>query len=567
MYSKIFLQQGIILNRRYEIIKVLKQGGFGIVYLVKDKQKSKQLVIKEQFFINHSIRNRNGGISNKKIKKSDISFDKLKDDVKREIENLKKINNRNIVKAYDFFEENNTIYSVMEYIEGVDLEEYLENNSFNEDKAMDLLEQLIDGLKEIHNKQIVHRDIKPSNIMRGKDGIYRIIDFTTSKVYSNRITTVTGIRSPIYCPPELDARQKVRIGNFSDIYSMGIILIRLFCEDKSMPNLIDRLMDNNDINFQKLIMDLDISQELKDVIVKMTHLDPQKRFQNLEEIENILFKKGKGNKMAYSEKMSSANPGCIIIMIDQSYSMEDPYGSSGEKKKDLASLAVNRVINEIVEASSDGEFIKDRCFIAVIGYGKKDTGVDLLLGDLISVIAENPIRVESIKKKIPDGAGGLVEIDEDFQVWVEPVAEWGTPMDLAFARAYQLAEDWCNEKPDSFPPLVINISDGEPNDINLARVEAEKLIKLSNNNGNVLLLNAHIADGLKDAIKLPSDGAILGDKLAKFLFDISSELPDILVSEAKKAGFNAVDGAKGMVYNADAEVLIRLLNFGSSVAR
>ena len=563
MYNKIFLKQGTILSGRYKILKTIKQGGFGIVYLVEDIQDSKRLVIKEQFFINHSIRNRNGGVSNKKVKKGDVSFDKLRDDVKRELENLKKINHRNIVKAYDFFEENNTIYSVMEYIDGIDLEEYLENNLLNEDEVMDLLEQIICGLKEIHKSQIVHRDIKPSNIMRDKDGIYRIIDFTTSKVYSNRITTVTGIRTQIYCPPELE-KSKAIIGNFSDIYSIGIILIRVFC-NKNIPNLTDRLMSNEDDIFQQFIVDLDISEKLRDVIVKMTHLDPPKRFQRLEEIEDILFKKGK--KMPYSEKMSSSNPGCIIIMIDQSYSMEDPYGSSGEKKKDLASLAVNRVINEIVEASSDGESIKDRCFIAVIGYGKKDTGVDLLLGDLISVIAENPIRVESIKKKISDGAGGLVEIDEDFPVWVESVAEWGTPMDLAFARAYQLAEDWCQEKPDSFPPLVINISDGEPNDMSRARVEAEKLINLSNNDGKVLLLNAHIADGLKDAIKLPSDGSILNDKLAKFLFDISSELPDILVSEAQKAGFNAIDGAKGMVYNADAEVLIRLLNFGSSVAR
>ena len=154
--------------------------------------------------------------------------------------------------------------------------------------------------------------------------------------------------------------------------------------------------------------------------------------------------------MAYTEKMSSSNPGCIIIMLDQSGSMQDSYGNNGEAKKDLASLAVNRVINEIVEASSDGEAIKDRCFIGVIGYGTKTPGVDLILGDMISTIAENPIRTEQIKKKISDGAGGLVEIDEDFPIWVEAVAEWGTPMDYAFQKATQLAEDWCASHPDFF---------------------------------------------------------------------------------------------------------------------
>ena len=271
--------------------------------------------------------------------------------------------------------------------------------------------------------------------------------------------------------------------------------------------------------------------------------------------------------MSYTEKMSSANPGCIIIMIDQSGSMADPHGNSGKQKKDSASLAVNRVIYEIAEASSDGEAIKDRCFIGVIGYGDRDSGVDLILGDMISNIAENPLRVEKIKKKIPDGAGGLIEIDEDFPIWVEAKADWGTPMDLAFQRASQLAQEWCNAHPNSFPPLVINISDGEPNSIDGAKKEAEELVKISNNDGNVLLLNAHIADGLKDPIKLPSDVNVLNDNLAKFLFNISSVLPDILVDEAQKVGFNTTHGAKGMVYNADAEILIRLLNFGSSIAR
>ena len=72
-------------------------------------------------------------------------------------------------------------------------------------------------------------------------------------------------------------------------------------------------------------------------------------------------------------------------------------------------------------------------------------------------------------------------------------------------------------------------------------------MQISNNDGNVLLLNAHIADGLKDAIKLPSDANVLDrNHLAKFLFDISSELPDVLVGEAQKAGFSVNEGAKGI---------------------
>ena len=270
--------------------------------------------------------------------------------------------------------------------------------------------------------------------------------------------------------------------------------------------------------------------------------------------------------MAYAESMNSANPGCIIIMIDQSASMSDSYGDNGEEKKDLTAKAVNRVIYEIIEASADGEEIKDRAFIGVIGYGTKNPGVELLLGDMISNIANNPKRVEKITKKISDGAGGLVEVEEDFPIWVEALADWGTPMDAAFQRTAQLADEWCKTHPDSFPPVVINITDGEPYDMDNTRVEAEKLLKISNNDGDVLLFNAHLADGRKPSLVLPNDKSGLNNNLAEFLYDISSDLPDALMSEAKDIWETVDTGAKGMIYNAGAEDLIRMLNFGSTKA-
>ncbi len=270
--------------------------------------------------------------------------------------------------------------------------------------------------------------------------------------------------------------------------------------------------------------------------------------------------------MAYAEKMNSGNPGCIIIMIDQSLSMSDSYGDNGEEKKDLAAKAVNRVIYEIIEASADGESIKDRAFIGVIGYGTKSPGVELILGDMISKIADNPIRVDKITKKISDGAGGLVEVEEDFPIWVEAVAEWGTPMDAAFQRTAQLAEEWCKTHEGSFPPVVINITDGEPYDMDNTRVEAKKLLNISNNDGGVLLFNVHLADGKKPSIILPNDKNRLNNELAEFLYDISSDLPDALMPEAKELWETVETGAKGMIYNAEAEDLIRMLNFGSTRA-
>jgi hypothetical protein len=124
----------------------------------------------------------------------------------------------------------------------------------------------------------------------------------------------------------------------------------------------------------------------------------------------------------YQELLSSAKPGLILIMIDQSGSMSDTYANSN--KADFAALAVNRVIGEIITACSSGDEIKDRCYVAVVGYG---SGVNVLFLDKASDLAKKT-NTTTLKKKVSDGAGGLVEIDEVMRVFVKPTASGGTPI-------------------------------------------------------------------------------------------------------------------------------------------
>ena len=260
----------------------------------------------------------------------------------------------------------------------------------------------------------------------------------------------------------------------------------------------------------------------------------------------------------YSQLLSSSNPGLIIIMLDQSYSMEDSYESL--TKADFAALAVNRVIGEIISACSSGENVKDRCFVAVIGYGSE---VNVLFLEKISDLASNP-NTTTLKKKVSDGAGGLVEVDEILRVFVKPVASGGTEMTKAFQNAYLGVEKFISSHPDSFPPIIINITDGEPNNSTTATAEAKKLAQLKTSDGNVIVLNAHIASTSTGKIELPnSNDAFKGNQFAQFLFDISSVLPNNLAQRAKEVGFNVQPNARGFVFNADAETLIKILNFGS----
>jgi len=285
--------------------------------------------------------------------------------------------------------------------------------------------------------------------------------------------------------------------------------------------------------------------------------------QNSKSISAFLgIKAKKKSNIMYSELLSSAKPGLIIICIDQSGSMTDSYANSS--KSEFAAIAVNRVISEIITSCTAGDTVKDRCQIAVVGYG---SSVGTLFNEKTSKLAEVDEFV-TLKRRVSDGAGGSYDEDYTLQVFLKPIASGGTPMAEAFQEAYVVAEQFIQSNPDSFPPVVINITDGEPNSFPEAKSEAERLKHLSTSDGNLLLLNAHIANESGIEIKLPNTkGAIEGNQHASFLFDTSSVLPDPLAESAKAAGFNVQDGAKGFVFNADAETLVRFLNFGSKIER
>lgn len=260
--------------------------------------------------------------------------------------------------------------------------------------------------------------------------------------------------------------------------------------------------------------------------------------------------------------IGTANPSLFMILVDQSSSMEDMNGS--EKKSELAANAVNRVLYEIVLACQSGNKVKDRCFVGVVGYGKS---VQAVIGDMVSNIAAAPKSIKKVKKKVPDGAGGLVEMEVEMPIWLEPKAEGRTPMAEAFNAAAAVITEWNKKNPSNFPPTVINITDGEPDDANKGFVDtktaAKNLTNLNTTDGNVLLLNAHISSANAGEIRLPSHSDTLPNEYAKFLFEISSELPSPLLNAATSAGFAPQSGARGFIFNAGAEAMINLLSFGS----
>jgi uncharacterized protein YegL len=255
-------------------------------------------------------------------------------------------------------------------------------------------------------------------------------------------------------------------------------------------------------------------------------------------------------------------PGLILLLIDQSESMTYPYGSVS--KQEFAALAVNRCIYDIVNACKAGDSVRDRCHIGVVGYGQT---TDILVGGRPSELIEQIKGLETSTRKVPDGAGGLVDIAQRIPIWIEPHAKNGSPMDKAFDLVGELVQAWVTENPDNFPPVVINITDGEPNDATRAELSGKRLLGMGTSDGSVLLFNAYIADSSAHEIRLPSDESGLPNEFAKLLFRVSSVLPEPMLYAAKNAGFAPSPGARGFVMNASAETLTRLIIFGSAHAR
>lgn len=262
----------------------------------------------------------------------------------------------------------------------------------------------------------------------------------------------------------------------------------------------------------------------------------------------------------YEQQLSTINPGLILILLDQSGSMRTAYADS--TKAEFAALAVNRVIGEIIQACTAGDNVKDRCYVGVIGYGSK---ADLLFIQPASELAKND-QVVNLPKLIPDGAGGVIEVNQILRVFVPPVSSGTTDMAGAFRLAFQGVDKFIEHHPNSFPPIIINITDGEPDNFDQTTLQAQQLSTLKTSDGSVVIMNAYVSSDKDLLIQLPSDDALFsGNRFARFLFSLSTELPEAMLAEAINCGFSAKKGAKGFVFNADPDTLIRFLRFGTAI--
>jgi hypothetical protein len=249
--------------------------------------------------------------------------------------------------------------------------------------------------------------------------------------------------------------------------------------------------------------------------------------------------------------------------------MSDPFGGgeSAKKKADGVADAINKLLQNLVIKCAKEEGVRDYYNVGVIGYGQRVSSafVGTLAGrDLVPIsdIANQPARIEERTKKVDDGAGGLVDQTIKFPIWFDAVANSGTPMCAALGRAQSILSTWLAQHQDCFPPIVVNITDGESTDGDPS--EAANAIKnLRSSDGDVLLFNLHLSSSGATPVEYPSSEEGLADQFARLLFNMSSPLPDYIRGIASQEGFAVSEGARGFVFNADIVSVIRFLDIGT----
>lgn len=288
----------------------------------------------------------------------------------------------------------------------------------------------------------------------------------------------------------------------------------------------------------------------------------------------------------YSAEISRRNPTAFVFLIDQSGSMRNATLMNGQtvSKAEAATLAVNKILNELIRRCTTKEGVLDRIFVTVIGYGQDDNEANIAWeGALngrdwvaLSELHLNPLGAmeEPIQVDEDDLFAAEMESEKvEVRNWFNPMAEGLTPMRSALEKAAELLQEWLTKHPHCYPPVVFNLTDGEATDGNRNELlEAALTIKqMASSNGNVLLFNCHISSDSERRVFFPASKEELpAADNAELLFDMSSDLPpsyNMSVFALKRSKGEAVRDVEetysAMIFNGGIAEFSQMLDIGT----
>ena len=277
---------GKLFNQRYQIIEKLGAGGTAIVYRGQDTLLNRAVTIKilrEEYMNNDEFMRR----------------------FRNESRAISLLDHPNIVKVYDVIFSNRIQSIVMEYIDGITLKDYIEQEQVLRWKeALHFTVQILRALQHAHDKGIVHRDIKPQNVMVLRDGSVKVADFGIACL-ENAAQTLTqeALGSVHYISPE-QARGD-RIDARSDIYSAGVVLYEMltgrlpFEGDSAVSVAIQHL---SSVPLAPREINPDIPEGLQEIVMRAMQKDADKRYQSAAEMLHDIDEFKKNPSIVFSYK-------------------------------------------------------------------------------------------------------------------------------------------------------------------------------------------------------------------------------------------------------------------------
>ena len=268
-----------VINGRYNIIKVLNRGGMGEIFLAEDS------------------------VSRKKVAIKSISSDWLRDGYaqtrfRREAQAASLLNHPNICAIYEIAAENNREYIIMQYLDGVTLDQLEKMKILSFAKIIDVALQVVEGMIAAHAQHIVHLDIKPGNIMVDKSGTVKVLDFGLAE-FRPRKTADRKIRRPeagisengfvigtvSYMSPEQALGQD--LDGRSDIFSFGVVLLEMLAGGNPFFDR-DPIVTMYNIIHKEVTIGRDVPPALREIVQKALQKDRRCRYQDFMEIKKDL---------------------------------------------------------------------------------------------------------------------------------------------------------------------------------------------------------------------------------------------------------------------------------------
>ena len=345
------LPAGRILDGKYLVGKALGQGGFGITYIGFDLALERKVAIKEYFPTTSASRqsSKSSNLMWVSPGKRDETRKEAVQYVLKEARKMAKVDSiPAIVSVRDAFEENNTAYIVMDFIEGETLKKYIQRKGpMSWEEVKEKFIPVLAALEQVHRAGLIHRDISPDNLMISPDGMIKVLDLGAAKDSSGEDDMSGDVVKSGFSPFELYTRNGTT-GTWSDVYSLAATM--LFALTGVVPrNALER-MSGVEIDWTMPQL-RNVPQTVKEVLRKAMEIQVQNRTQTVEQLRQQLTE-AKGKKRGISWKITAAAVLCasaFLVLLIGILGGKDDEPEKAASRSDILSPAEPRLVQIVCE--------------------------------------------------------------------------------------------------------------------------------------------------------------------------------------------------------------------------